>query len=1120
MRLSFALVGVVLLSRAAHAGNVELVSRAATFDDTGADASGFPALSADGRYVAFQSRAPNLAPGVTVQGGTYNIFLFDRVAGTTVLVSASAANPGHAANGESTYPSISADGRYVAYSSSATDVVPGQVDSNGTGTDIFLFDRITGSNTLVSHSASSAVRTGSAVSEAPNVSGDGRFVAFQSDATDLVAGQVGPFSRDVYLWDRTTGAVSLVSHAAGLPMQGGSYLSDYPRVSQDGSTIIYDSLASDLVPGQISSGIVSALYAFDRVSGTTTLVSHPAGSPTTPAEWNSYFFVSADGRYVSFMSSATNLVPGQAGAGVLLFLHDRALDSTILVSRSVGSPTTGANASSVNQRLSADGRFVVFGTSATDLVAGYVSGHGAGEDVYLYDRLADSISMVSRHQGSTTTSANGVSDPSDISADGRWIAFWSRGTDLISGQVGGIGFYNAFVYDRLSGTVALASHVPGFPLSACNSYSSSGVFSGDGSFMAFLTFATDVQAGVADNNGVGDVYLLDMNAGSNTLVSRRAPDLPTLSGNGFSVTLANAMSADGRFITYLSASTNLVPGQDDSNGGSDVFLADRLTRSVTLVSHRAASLTTAGNAASYSLPSISADGRWVAYASTSIDLVSDVADPAGRSNVYLYDRTSGTNLQVTRSADASVAPNGDAVASVISRDGRFVAFSSLATDVVTGQSDTNASEDVFLYDRMAGTTTLVSHAAGLAATTGNGHSTSPVISADGAFVAFVSGATNLAGGKQGAFLFERATGLVTYVGPTDLTIYFQPLAMSADGNWVAYTSPVVTYLPAATVPVENVFLFDRVGGSTTLVSHAAGSSTATGNSDSSQPTLSADGRFVAFSSSATDLVAGVADVNGGPDAFLFDRADGSVRLLSAATGAISVTSNGSSTFPVVSADGGRVAFLSTGTNLIPGQIAGPGVNNFFLYTRSSGTVLLMSGDGSSPTTGTYTDQPPMLSSDGGVVSFSSDAPGLVPGDFNATEDVFVFQVVFSAPSTLFYTVAPCRVVDTRGPAGPFGAPALQGSATRKFTLIDRCGIPLDAVAVSANVTAVNPATGGSLNFHPAGFAATGTSTLNYAAGRVRANNTILGLGAAGATAVDVSGSGPVDLVLDVNGYFK
>ena len=180
----------------------------------------------------------------------------------------------------------------------------------------------------------------------------------------------------------------------------------------------------------------------------------------------------------------------------------------------------------------------------------------------------------------------------------------------------------------------------------------------------------------------------------------------------------------------------------------------------------------------------------------------------------------------------------------------------------------------------------------------------------------------------------------------------------------------------------------------------------------------------------------------------------------------------------------------------------------------------MSGDGSSPTTGNHGDEPPLLSSDGSVVAFSSDAPGLVPGDFNETEDVFVFQVTFSAPSTSFYTLNPCRIVDTRNPAGPYGAPALVGNATRTFTLIDHCGIPIDAVAVSANVTVVNPAAAGELRLYPAGFSPGGTTTSNFSPGQVRANNAILGLGAGGATAVDAVTNGAVDLVIDVNGYFR
>jgi pre-peptidase len=121
----------------------------------------------------------------------------------------------------------------------------------------------------------------------------------------------------------------------------------------------------------------------------------------------------------------------------------------------------------------------------------------------------------------------------------------------------------------------------------------------------------------------------------------------------------------------------------------------------------------------------------------------------------------------------------------------------------------------------------------------------------------------------------------------------------------------------------------------------------------------------------------------------------------------------------------------------------------------------------------------------------------------------------------FYTVAPCRVADTRDPAGPFGGPALPAGAVRTFTVAGRCGIPTNATAVSLNLTVVLPSQDGYLTLFPAGTPLPLSSTLNYRSGQVRANNAIVPLGAGGGVSVfSGQGSGTTELVIDVNGCFR
>jgi hypothetical protein len=254
--------------------------------------------------------------------------------------------------------------------------------------------------------------------------------------------------------------------------------------------------------------------------------------------------------------------------------------------------------------------------------------------------------------------------------------------------------------------------------------------------------------------------------------------------------------------------------------------------------------------------------------------------------------------------------------------------------------------------------------------------------------------------------------------------------------------------------------------------------------------------------------------------FLFDRADGTVQYVSATSGA-ATASNGISGGAIVSADGSRVAFISNGTNLVTGQDPGSTSFNVYLLSRSVTSSILASGVLSSPIRGGNDDAyPPALDAAGDVVAFQSYASNLVLGDYNGASDIFAFSLRYEGAAATFQTLPPCRVADTRGASGPWGSPALAGNASRTFALALRCGIPSDAVAVSANVTVVGPASSGTLTFYPAGFSGGGTSTVSYRAGQTRANNAILGLGGAGATVVDVSGPGSVDLVIDVNGYFK
>jgi Tol biopolymer transport system component len=334
-----------------------------------------PAISADSRYVTFQSFATNLVAGDTNTAD--DIFVRDRQTGTTTRVSKNSA--GVQGDGASRYPSISADGRYVTFQSSATTLVSG--DTNGVH-DIFVRDRNTGTTYLVSKSSDGI--QGNDESTYPSISADGRYVAFESIATNLVSGDTNGV--DVFVRDRQTGTATRVSKSStGAEANGNSYS---PAISADGRYVVFESAATNLVAGDTN--VKNDIFVRDRNTGTTTRVSK--SSAGVEANDISYYpVITADGRYVTFKSSATNLVSGDTNGVDDIFVRDRNTGTTTLVSRS-SSGAQGDDASDI-PAISADGRYVTFESIATNLVPGDVNGVW---DIFVRDRQTGTTWLVSK----------------------------------------------------------------------------------------------------------------------------------------------------------------------------------------------------------------------------------------------------------------------------------------------------------------------------------------------------------------------------------------------------------------------------------------------------------------------------------------------------------------------------------------------------------------------------------------------------------------------------------------------------------------------------------------------------------------------------------------------------
>ena len=346
----------------------------ATGGTQGNNASRAADLSTDGNLVAFESDATNLIAGDT--NGERDIFVHDRQAVTTTRVSV--ATGAVQANNDSLNASLSGDGRFAAFESEATNLVAG--DTNVVN-DVFVHDRQTGETTRVSVATGGAQADGG--SFLPAISIDGRFVAFHSAATNLVAGDTNGIS-DVFVHDRQTGETTRVSVATGGGQGTGSGPAPAfaPDISEDGRFVTFESLSTNLVAGD-TNGILD-VFVHDRQTGTTTRVSVPTGGSPQANDESVEPAISGDGRFVVFLSFATNLVPGGTSGNGDVFVHDRRTNTTTQISVSTGG--VKGNDFSCNPAISQDGHIVGFFSDSTNLISGDTNGT---RDIFIRNRTAD-----------------------------------------------------------------------------------------------------------------------------------------------------------------------------------------------------------------------------------------------------------------------------------------------------------------------------------------------------------------------------------------------------------------------------------------------------------------------------------------------------------------------------------------------------------------------------------------------------------------------------------------------------------------------------------------------------------------------------------------------------------
>lgn len=835
----------------------------------------------------------------------------------------------------------SSDGRFLTFTSCALNLVSGQIDRSFADptNDVFVHDRQSGQTTLVSHAHGSATTAAGGDSYPAGISADGRWILFVSDARTVSApGTDTNGAPDVYLHDRENGGNVLVSRVNG-GVNAGNGISNEASMSADGRYVVFSSTATNLLTGLQIPALATQVYLFDRVAGTTELISHAAHSMSNGASHRSGLArVSADGRYVSFVSHAGNLINGFTSSSLPnVFVRDRQSQTTLLASRREGDPLHGAGIPQVLPEWwgipyglppsLADSGEVFFTSDSATATAGEVN-------AYAFNPQDQSTRLISHAHDDPLRHANNRSSVISTTADGHWQLLESSSNELVAGQPSasawGLYLYDSrlkrmtlvspaasnpllpvagwsarmdhnasrvlfestevasllgvdlpsstqvFAFERSSSTVSLISHVAGDVSMPAQGPASAADISADGSSGYFVASDRWFDVSIVDLNQKDDVHEYTFNDLSSRTRSRTGDPRQTTAN---AQTQTAGLSEDGRWVLLESEASDLSEDVLDENRTWDVYLFDAQSRQQRLISARAS---TADRTASGETRAdgISADGRWILLRSNASDLI-DGVNPGSGLQVILFDRTTGQLQQISMAPGQSTATGSSSTAR-ISRDGQWVTFASTATDLVAGP-DNNGAEDVFLYERATGHIRLVSRAHG-SQNTADRRSTPHAISNNGRWLLYSSRATNLLSTTSGPayYVYDRVLDasrrVVDGLPSSDL------IHLSDDGRWIALSSDLPLDADAHYPPQNDmqVFLHDLSSGTTRLISRQQLLVPTAGHGTSWITALSADGSKILYHSTAPNLVPDLilSPFNSYAHVYVHDRISGTTALLS------------------------------------------------------------------------------------------------------------------------------------------------------------------------------------------------------------------------------------------------
>ncbi|HEX6712093.1 MAG TPA: hypothetical protein VF066_01865 [Thermoleophilaceae bacterium] len=695
-----------------------LASRANGAGGANADDDAYqPSLSTTGRFVAFTSSATNL-------GGTpvnFSIYRRDLTGNTTTLASTLTDGTTRVSGSA---PSISPDGSKVAFvSNDAIDTV----NDTNTADDIYLGTVGTTTVVLVSRAngAAGAVGNGQSLQPSMTTAGNDK-VAFLSLSTNLTAVTDLNGSTDAFVRDVGAGTTILVSRATGAGGALSDLGADAVSITGDGTGVAFTSLGTNLgAPADANTN-----QAYLRSGTTTTLLSRANGLTGDPGDG----FVtspSADGTgaAISFEASDTNLSTANDDDFNSVYVRRPAAGTTTFVSRPSGTSDfiSGINSTSgltSGRMVSADGRYVLY-ASQSDLLSG--EDDNRFQNVFRFDIVTGTRVLVSRATGVTGAPANGQSTAMGISADGNRVLFVGNSATNLDPDTPPSSFV-LYLRDIAAATTTIAGRRPG-ALGAALGDTSAGSLSGDGHHVAFVTRAA---IDGADTNGTaGDVYVRDLDAGAVTLASRA-------DGAGGAVADKSAqtpsLNFNGNRVAWSTSATNL--GGFVVGKFQFLYVRDLAAGTTTLVGRTDGPN---GSTVNASVPSISDDGNRVAWGSNELNITGDGAD--NHQHIYVRDIAAGSTILASRADGAAGAPDNPPAGALtfsnahsLSGDGNRVMFASGNGALVA--DDTNGKTDVFVRDLAAGSTLAVGRFNGVDGALGPNGSFSGGLSATGHCAAF------------------------------------------------------------------------------------------------------------------------------------------------------------------------------------------------------------------------------------------------------------------------------------------------------------------------------------------------------------------------------------------------